>query len=189
MKKTNLKKVITLFMMVAMLSTAVFAKDSEGKGKGKGDEGPKDKKEFECRNEQHPQLKADLIGTVVSVDEKSSIIVVKDADGKDVKVRVSPFTHIVKMPLGPEFGEKPADAAMAKGEPKDAPKDAPKDFKKGEDRPGKNRMPPAPVSISDIKAGSWVAIDKFKTQTQVVDAQEILVLEKMEAPSATTPKQ
>lgn len=180
---TKVKKIVALFTMVAMMSMAVFAKGQKGpemNDNGKDNGRPGSEKKFD-EHRRGPELKADLIGTVVSVDEKNSVIVVKDADGKDVKVRLSPFAKIVKVPAMNEKMPEPKEATKDGDKaPKNESKDAPKGDMKG-GRPDNDGMccgrGPAPASISDIKAGQWVAVDKFKTQTTTIDAQVVVVLE------------
>ena len=153
MKKTEVKKIVTVFMMVAMLAVSAFAKGQKGPNE--------DGKKHDFRGAGMYQLSADLVGQVVSVDEKNLMLTVKDADGKDVKVRVSPFAHVVKMPDCKNFKKPEA-------------KDGQKEMPKVEGEQGKRPEMPH-FTIADIKAGEWVAIEKFRTETQTVEARKVIV--------------
>jgi len=183
---SNVKKILLALMILVLAGSSVFAKGKIGKSEGKSSEGRTEMMVFENVN---------LIGTVVSVDEDAAILVVKDADGNEVKIHCNEFTRIMKLGAKdfkkncseiseeakemPEkndeqmFDKKPmGDRPM--GEPKDAqnaPKDGPRD---GMKNPPKD-MPK--TTISDIKVGSSVAVQKFNTSTQVIEAAHIIVKE------------
>ncbi|MCR5698276.1 MAG: hypothetical protein K6G52_01415 [Treponemataceae bacterium] len=178
----NVKNFVLVLMVLLLACTSVFAKGKKGNSDNKGPEGRPEMMGFENVN---------LIGTVVSVDEDEAILVVKDADGNEVKIHCNEFTRIMKLGAKEfkkncseisdetkEMPEKP-DEEMAAGKPMgDRPMGEPKDAPNGPN--GDMKMPPKDMpktTISDIKVGSSVAVQKFNTSTQVIEAAHIIVKE------------
>ena len=94
--------------------------------------------------------KADLIGSVSAVNAEKSIVTVKDADGKETQVHVNPFTRIRER-LTPD-GNKT-------------------------NRRNLNRDDNI-LALSDLKAGDYVAVTKFDSETKTIEASKIIVAEK-----------
>ncbi len=151
--KTNTKRFAVILLVCMLASVSVFAKGKSEKGHGDfvpENCGPEESFGSEnCRAEKgrapemrhpdsclemRPAFSVNLLGKVVSVDEKSGIIVIKDIDGNDVKVHLSDFTKIAKT----ESNRK---------------------------------------TISDIKVGCSVAVQKFNTNTKIIEAAIVFVKE------------
>ncbi|MBQ2314679.1 MAG: hypothetical protein II187_07220, partial [Treponema sp.] len=82
-----------------------------------------------------------------------------DADGKETVVHVNPLTKINSFPK-----EKTAPAA---------PAEADENAKKSDRRPAP--VPNTSLALADIKAGDWIAVRKFDTDTKVVEASTVAV--------------
>jgi len=106
-----------------------------------------------------------IMGQVKSVDEKNGLVKVTNVDGKDVEVKVVPFTKIRLTPTNCPRLPIPTQAT---------------------DKNDKNEQlppPPAPSTISDIKKGDWVAITTYNTETKTTVANHIKVLKTEAKPS------
>ena len=90
-----------------------------------------------------------LLGTVTAINEASSMLTVKDADGKETQVHVNPFTRLHPMPKTPVPDEK---------------------SEKEKKRPEFNEL-----KLSDLKNGDWIAVTKMKTETKTIEAARIVV--------------
>lgn len=103
-----------------------------------------------------------LVGKVKKVNTFANEITVTNSDGKDIIVRVSPFTKI---------DVEITDRNFKRLEPK-APESNPTEAQK----PDESRLPPpAPKAheISEIKNGSWVLVSLFKSDTKAQNAAAI----------------
>ena len=100
-----------------------------------------------------------LMGTVSAVSTDKQTITLKDADGKENVVHVNPLTKINSFPK-----EKTAPAA---------PAEADENAKKADRRPAP--VPNTSLALADIKAGDWIAVRKFDTDTKVVEASTVAV--------------
>ena len=97
--------------------------------------------------------KADLLGTVSAVDDSKQIVTIKDADGKETQVHVNPLTRIHEM-------EKPET----------------KPDSEDKNRPNERKWPEInELKLEDLKAGAWVMVKKFDTETKTLEAARIMV--------------
>lgn len=103
-----------------------------------------------------------IIGTVKSVNEDSSSIIVTNSDGEDIKIVVNPKTRLVEAP-----SERPQAGGRALGE-------RPQRRKTGD----ANRTPPPQLALTDISAGDWVQVSVNKSDTVAKDALRIQVVKK-----------
>ena len=166
MKKT-VKTTVT-FALVAALASAGFSqtalKSSENPMRPdvsvpEGTEGHRNFKRFEeamfCAKTEDEVL----VGKVKSV--KPDEIVVTNSDGKDIVVKVSPFTKVHVEITDQNFKRLP-------------PKE-PADMKKS-DKPGdmpKMKKMPKNDELSQIKSGSWVLVSLFKSETKSLNAESV----------------
>ncbi len=105
------------------------------------------------RQNPHAQPKADLLGTVSTVNAETKILTVKDADGKETQVHVSPLTRIGSLPTEEE--RKAAAEAKKSGEKK---------------IPAQNTL-----ALSDVKSGDFVVVKKIDTETKTLEAARIII--------------
>lgn len=161
MKKSIITVVAVSALLFGMGTSQVFARsNTNNRGNPWGHPmGPNSERNFDPRNsdfqnEGHPMHGMhdgmmggfDLLGTVSSVDAGKQLVTIKDADGKETQVHVNPFTRIHEFAL-PE-------------EPQP----------KNNSRPEINEL-----KLEDLKAGTWVAVKKFKGETKVLEGARILV--------------
>lgn len=103
-----------------------------------------------------------LVGTVKKVNLSTNEITVVNSDGKDVVVKVSPFTKI---------DVEITDKNFKKLEPKAPAEQA------DVASPNDNQLPPphSPKSheLSEIKYGSWVLVSLFKSETKSQNAASV----------------
>ncbi len=171
MKKT-VKTTVT-FALVAALASAGFSqsalKSSENPMRPdvsvpNGIEGHKNFKKFAGQKICAKTEDEVLIGKVKSVNLKSNEITVTNSDGKDVVVKVSPFTKVNVEITDQNFKRLPPK------EPAELPKsgEMPNPNEKG-------KLPKMPKSddISEIKSGSWVLISLFKSETKSLNAESV----------------
>lgn len=118
-----------------------------------------------------------VIGQVSSVDNNKGIVKVKNADGKDVEIHVSPFARIMIF----DSEAKPEVMPNPESNPKsnDSKKDA-RGFQHGKNRPERARF-----TISDLKKGSWVMVGTYETNTKVLEASVIRAEQKLAKASDT----
>ncbi len=169
MKKT-VKTTVT-FALVAALASAGFSqtalKSSENSMRTdvsvpNGAEGHRNFRRFE-----EPRFSAKtedevLVGKVKSV--KPDEIVVTNSDGKDIVVKVSPFTKVHVEITDQNFKRLP-------------PKE-PADMKESDNMPKPGDMPkmkkmPENDELSQIKSGSWVLVSLFKSETKSLNAESV----------------
>ncbi len=152
MKKTLVKRLALVALVLGLASTSVFAKNTGRQNNFPGQMWGMQGKNFH-QNKGFPEMgmkvkknsgamsQPELLGTISSVDEKSGIITLKDIDGKEKKVHVNPFT-----------------ALRQKNDGKTSEK-------------GKKSL-----EISELKAGDYLAVKKMKTETETIEAAKILVV-------------
>ncbi|WP_407397156.1 hypothetical protein [Treponema sp.] len=90
-----------------------------------------------------------IMGTISSVNLDSQTIVITDADGKNRKIHVNPLTKIALV----EPRRTPPKAK--KGDKKDKP-EFPFIIEK--------------LAIDNLKAGHWITVQKFNTDTETAEA-------------------
>lgn len=104
-----------------------------------------------------------LVGQVKKVNLSTNEITVTNSDGKDVVVKVSPFTKIDVEITDKNFKKLELKAPEAKPENAQNPSD--------------NQLspPPAPKAheLSEIKYGSWVLVSLFKSETKSQNAAAV----------------
>ncbi len=88
-----------------------------------------------------------IIGTVKSVNTKAGVVKVFNADNREIEVTVTPFTKIAVRKSSPHNQGNKHDK---------------KDF--------------TPDTINDIRAGAWVKITTYRTDTKVLSAAKIAVI-------------
>ncbi|WP_191013462.1 hypothetical protein [Treponema zioleckii] len=124
-----------------------------------------------------------VIGQISSVDSSKSLVKVKNADGKDVEIHVSPFTRIMI-----SDSEARADLMQARKEMQnpenmqnsnDSKKDA-RGFQRGKGRPERVQF-----TISDLKKGSWVMVGTYETNTKTLEASVVRAEQKLAKVSDT----
>lgn len=163
--KSVVKSTVT-FALVAALASAGFSQaalsnDSENPMKNRANE-HRDFRNFHGNPEFGKTIENVLVGTVKKVNLSTNEITVVNSDGKDVVVKVSPFTKI---------DVEITDKNFKKLEPK-APEARPEDAQK----PSDNQLPPpSPKSheLSEIKYGSWVLVSLFKSETKSQNAAAV----------------
>lgn len=166
LEMTKPVKTTVTFALVASLASAGFSQTA-----AKSSENPMrngERRHFDFRNPHgNPgfgkTIENVLIGTVKKVSLSTNEITVVNSDGKDVVVKVSPFTKI---------DVEITDKNFKKIEPK-APEARPEDAQK----PSNNQLPPpsSPKSheLSEIKYGSWVLVSLFKSETKSQNAASV----------------
>ncbi|MCQ2241764.1 hypothetical protein [Treponema sp.] len=146
MKLNKIKKAVLAAAMVVIGTTCVFAQKQDRK------DGPA----FRGHHVPFNFGEKQVMGTVSSVNVDANIIVITDADGKSKKIHVNPLTKIARV------------------EPKRIPAKA----KKG-DKKDKDNMPfpfsIEKIEINDLKAGHWITVQKFNTDTETIEALNISV--------------
>lgn len=173
MKKTNIKQIVTISVVLGLMASAFAVEKGEQQAnhipqsfeqedQENYDEMPMRKapqnrqmtknnwckknlppcmpEEFMGREEHREPPKIDLMGTITAIDKNNKIITIKNADGKETKVHVNPYTKIGK----PEM-------------------------------PGKHGQKPEKHSFDDMKIGDWIALNKFVTETIILEAAHILL--------------
>ncbi|MBQ0039461.1 MAG: hypothetical protein KBS64_03425 [Treponema sp.] len=151
MKLNKFRTAVLATAMAVIGTVGAFAQKPEGKGcpdfRGPHGPGPMP---FNFAEKQ-------IMGTISNVNPDTGIIVLTDADGKSKKIHVNPLTNITVI------------------EPRKAP---PKD-KKADKKDKKNDMPPPfffnKIGIDRLKAGHWVTVNKFNTDTETIEAMNINV--------------
>ena len=158
MKKTVIKTLAVSALVIGLGTSAAFAK-TQGRANSYGyPMGP-----FSDRNCDGPCFddgmmrgrggmgmgiaNADIIGTVSAVNEEKSVITVKDFDGNETQIHVNPFTRIHER-------MNPTDDARRN--------------RKGRDLDDE-------MTVSDVKAGDYVAVQKMNTESKTVEAARIIV--------------
>ena len=111
MKKNVIRTIAVGTLALALASAPVFAKDgSSAKGRkdfAKVERSARDsdsgkraapaKRSFRAPGAGMQQfMQVSLMGTVTAVDAKALTLTVKDADGKDTKVHVNPYTRLAQ---------------------------------------------------------------------------------------------
>ncbi len=115
-----------------------------------------------------------LIGQIKSIDTKEGRLKISNADGKDVEIRVSPFTKI--MIVDPDNRD-----------PKNPGRN---DVRSNKKRPAENMEksgdlnPPAmdclkEYSLGDLKKGTWVMVSTFDTSSKTYEASHIIARQKI----------
>ncbi|MDY2843694.1 MAG: hypothetical protein SOT81_06880 [Treponema sp.] len=168
MKKT-VKTTVT-FALVAALASAGFSqsalKSSENPMRPdvsvpNGIEGHKNFKKFAGQKICAKTEDEVLIGKVKSVNLKSNEITVTNSDGKDVVVKISPFTKVNVEITDQNFKRLPPK------EPAELPKS-------GEmTNPNEKGKMPKIDDISEIRSGSWVLVSLFKSETKSLNAESV----------------
>jgi len=169
----NAVKTTVTFALVAALASAGFSqsalKSSENPMRPDisvpdGIEGHKNFQRFARPNICAKTEDEVLIGKVKGVNLKSNEITVTNSDGKDVVVKVSPFTKVNVEITDQNFKRLPPK------EPAELPKsgETPNPNEKG-------KLPKMPKSddISQIGSGSWVLISLFKSETKSLNAESV----------------
>lgn len=162
--KSVVKSTVT-FALVAALASAGFSQatlsnDSENPMKNRANE-HRDFRNFHGNPEFGKTIENVLVGTVKKVNLSTNEITVVNSDGKDVVVKVSPFTKI---------DVEITDKNFKKLEPKAPAEQA------DVASPNDNQLPPpSPKSheLSEIKYGSWVLISLFKSETKSQNAAAV----------------
>ena len=106
--------------------------------------------------------KVDVFGTVSAVSSDSKILTVKDADGKETQIHVNPLTRVNAIPSQAERAKKLEERKTAdknqRAEKKTPPENA-----------------PARLTLSDVKVGDWVMVQKLGGETKTLEAGKITV--------------
>ena len=211
-------KTFAAFTMAALLTGgSLFAQSQTSDSKK--DDSDKPNAEFgrmEPRRNMMPNMMANMaptdqnviIGQVKKVDTKSSEITITNTDGKDVALKVTPFTNVNIVPATrPNPGEMKNMMGMKnKNGMKGMPANETKDSKvananesetddskiaSADERKQMRDMPPMrngnqnPDSIKDIRNGSWILAATYKTDTKKPTAAQLVVKQDRIEPSAT----
>lgn len=164
MKKSVITMVAAVAFVFAVGTTSVFAK-TPNMGNSFGNQGgPFSERNFNHNNFGNGMMgghmgfgfggmeklggKIDLAGEVTKVDADKSLVTVKDVDGKETQVHVNPFTKIRE-----KFNPDAKKARKTK-----------RDFDE--------------FTLSDLKAGDYVAVKKMDTETKIIEAARIVVAAK-----------
>lgn len=169
-----LKTTVT-FALVAALASAGFSQTAANSSKPSGNiqapggmEGRRDFRGPHCNPSFGKSVENILVGKVKKVNLSTEEITVTNSDGKDITVKVSPFTDINVELTDDNFKRsQPKPPAPLQGE---APSAEPAQKASGEALP-----PPAhkEYGLSDIRGGSWVLISVFKSDTKALNAASV----------------
>nr|MBP3282042.1 hypothetical protein [Treponema sp.] len=174
---TKSTKTLAAFTMAAILAGgSIFAQSSQSKN----EDNDKQKAEFrrmEPRRGKIPTDQTVIIGQVKKVDTKESSITITNTDGKDVSVKVTPFTDV---DIVPATRPNPSDMKEMKGKRAEKDSDEARATDgKSSDGKEKGKMQPPPMrrdnSINEIRKGSWILAATYKTDTKVPAASQIVV--------------
>lgn len=178
---TKSTKTLAAFTMAAILAGgSIFAQSSQSKN----EDNDKQKAEFrrmEPRRGKIPTDQTVIIGQVKKVDTKESSITITNTDGKDVSVKVTPFTDVDIVPStrpNPSDRKEMKEKMARKGNKADTA-NAEGTAEKTSDGKEKGKMQPPPMrrdnSINEIRKGSWILAATYKTDTKVPAASQIVV--------------
>lgn len=146
--KVNKIRTAAIVTVMAVITTAgVFAQKSEKKWSG-----PDFRGHYKPFNFSEKQV----MGTISSVNADAQIIVLTDADGKSRKVHINPLTNIVRVEPNRAFTNT----------------------KKGEKKNKDERPLPFKIdklSVNDLKAGHWITVQMFSTDTETIEGWNISV--------------
>lgn len=109
-----------------------------------------------------------VMGTISSIDREAKVITIIDADGKAKRIHVNPLTTIVRIDPNLELPN-------SKKNKKD---------KSDPECPFKVMK----IGLENLTKGHWITIQKFKTDTETVEARNISVHNSMEIPLPSDPK-
>lgn len=166
----NAVKTTVTFALVAALASAGFSqtatKSSENPMRNGAQVPDGANGHFDFRGHGNPgfgkTIENVLVGTVKKVNTATNEITVVNSDGKDVVVKVSPFTKIDVEITDKDFKKLPPKAPAEQADVA-SPKDD-------------NQLPPpAPKAheLSEIKYGSWVLVSLFKSETKSQNAAAV----------------
>ncbi|MBQ4378233.1 MAG: hypothetical protein II821_03440 [Treponema sp.] len=164
MKKSLFTAVAVTALVFGLGTSSAFAKAKQnpyGHPSSENSERSFDPKNFDFQMQKHPMhqgfpggpQKFDYLGTISSVDTEKQLITLKDADGNETKIHVNPFTRTGSFDL-------PTGNPCQCGNPNCT-----------------NKSLPAPdtLKLEELKAGDWIAVKKFDTDTKTVEAAGIIV--------------
>ncbi len=106
-----------------------------------------------------------VIGQISSVDKNKGVLKVKNSDGKDVEIHVSPFARVMICDPDARPSEMPPQSNSANDR---------RGFQRGMNRPGRESY-----SLADLKKGSWVMVGTYETSTKVLEASVIRAEQKL----------
>jgi hypothetical protein len=183
---TKSTKTLAAFTMAAILAGgSIFAQSSDAK-KADNDKQKAEFRRMEPRRGKIPTDQTVIIGQVKKVDTKESSITITNTDGKDVSVKVTPFTDVDIVPAtrpNPKDRKEMNGKMAMKGNKND---NANADNAKSDNREakasdgqenGKMQFPPMrrDNSIEEVRKGSWILAATYKTDTKVPAASQIVV--------------
>lgn len=155
MKLNKIRTAAVVAAMAVATTVGAFAQKPEGKGCPRPDFRPGHHVPFNFGEKQ-------IMGTISSVNADAQIITITDADGKSRKIHINPLTNIGT--LNPPKNLPPKDKMP----------------EKKADKKDKMRQLPPPffferLEIENLKAGQWVTVQKFNTDTETAEAMNITV--------------
>ncbi len=107
------------------------------------------------------------VGTVVSVDEKSNILTVKDADGETFKVFVTPIAKLIDVSEMMEKREERRDELQEARENGERP---------ARDSRPQNQREVNTIELTDVTIGDWITVHYLDTDTDTLEATRIGVV-------------
>lgn len=178
---TKSTKTLAAFTMAAILAGgSIFAQSSDAK-KADNDKQKAEFRRMEPRRSKIPTDQTVIIGQVKKVDTKESSITITNTDGKDVSVKVTPFTDVDIVPAtrpNPKDRKEMNGKMAMKGNKADNANADNREAKASDGQEnGKMQFPPIrrDNSIEEVRKGSWILAATYKTDTKVPAASQIVV--------------